>query len=318
LEGHVIKYSTPEYYGTPATELDQVCMKPEGIDLLNTHTIIDFSTSSKFEDTVHFKRCSPTHSLVPTNGAVRVKAEPGPASESMSPARTGQFDDRLWDLPQWQADDKRASTESQQLDPEDVDIKVDNFDESSQSDSSNHFDESDSDDPSRQEASEDALHKVHELRGHEEIQQGYVLSVLSPMKRDMVERIMKQFWIIFNQSWTANVTSHTGHAHGSSTFQAEDAHLASGSLAKGSRSKRKRDDDEDQLPSGDGDKKRRTPKGSSKFRDIKDGLKFACPFNKHDPRMYNIYSHRTCASSDWDSISRVKYAYLFSPITLST
>jgi hypothetical protein len=318
LEGHITKYSTPEYYGTPATEFDQVCMKSEDVDLLNTSIIIDFSTSSKFEDTVRFKTCPPAYPLVPINGAVRVKEEPGPAPESMSPARTGQFEDRLWDLPQWQAGDKQSPMESQQLDLEDVSIKADNFDKSGQSDSSSHFDESDSDDPSRQEVSEDTLHKMHELRGHEEIQQDYVSSVLSPMKRDMVERIMKQFWIIFNQSWTANVTSHTGHAHGSSASQAEGARPANGSLAEGSRSKRKRDDDEDQLPSGDGDKKRRTPKGSSKFRDIKDGLRFACPFNKHDPRMYNIYSHRACASRDWDSISRVKYADLFSPIALST
>lgn len=293
-------------------------MKSEDVDLLNTPAIIDFSTSSTFEDTVHFKRGLPAHPLIPTNGAVRVKAESSPAPESMSPAGTRQFDDRLWDLPQWHTGDKQAPMESQRLDHEDVDIKVYNFDKSGQSDSSSHFDESDSDDASRQEASEDALHKMHERRGHEEIQQGYVLSVLSPMKRDLVERIMKQFWVIFNQSWTANCTSHAGHAHGSSTSQAEDTHAANESLSKGSRLKRKRDDDEDQLPSGDGDKKRRTSKGSSKFRDLKDGLRFACPFNKHDPRMYNIYSHRACASSDWDSISRVKYADLFSLIALST
>jgi hypothetical protein len=34
--------------------------------------------------------------------------------------------------------------------------------------------------------------------------------------------------------------------------------------------------------------------------------RFACPYQKHDPRTYNIRRYRTCASSGWDTLSRVK------------
>jgi len=45
---------------------------------------------------------------------------------------------------------------------------------------------------------------------------------------------------------------------------------------------------------------------SSRGQDDHTRRRFACPYQKHDPRTYNIRRYRTCASSGWDTLPRVK------------
>jgi hypothetical protein len=35
-------------------------------------------------------------------------------------------------------------------------------------------------------------------------------------------------------------------------------------------------------------------------------IELACPFRKHDPRKYTIYSSQVCALSHWGTIARLK------------
>jgi hypothetical protein len=51
---------------------------------------------------------------------------------------------------------------------------------------------------------------------------------------------------------------------------------------------------------------RNTSRLSSRNQDNPSRRRFACPYQKHDPRTYNSYNYHICASSSWDSVSRVK------------
>jgi hypothetical protein len=51
---------------------------------------------------------------------------------------------------------------------------------------------------------------------------------------------------------------------------------------------------------------RDTAQLSSRGQDDHTRRRFACPYQKHDPRTYNIRRYRACASSGWDTLPRVK------------
>jgi hypothetical protein len=130
--------------------------------------------------------------------------------------------------------------------------------------------------------------------------------MLSPMKQALVDRIMEDFWVIFDQGWSANVTKCTGKTPTSSASQgAFQSFVGSSSSSNGSY-KRQRDDggfppDEND----DGTPRRLKPRVTSP-KDRETILKLACPFRKHDPRTYGVQNYRSCALSSWDTVARVK------------
>lgn len=69
--------------------------------------------------------------------------------------------------------------------------------------------------------------------------------------------------------------------------------------------KRKRSEDESENGDGDGDKtKRPNPKADNDKGKGKEGLRFACPYFKHNPMKYQRWG--TCLGPGWEEVRRVK------------
>ena len=139
-----------------------------------------------------------------------------------------------------------------------------------------------------------------------DIQDDHILPILGLMRQALVERIMDEFWIVFNQDWATGITQHSG---GSPTSVDSNDRVTSAEKESfsSSQQKRQRSDKEDS-PDESGNKKPRRqgghgPRPSSRLTDL---ARFACPFRKHDPQKYSIHSHRVCALTSWDTIARVK------------
>jgi hypothetical protein len=133
-----------------------------------------------------------------------------------------------------------------------------------------------------------------------------VADILDPMRMALVDQIMEEFWVIFNQGWSSNFTRHAGNSSGTSRLSnAEDTNHDT-DVRQPSRRKRQREDED--LGDQNGNRNSRPlGKRSSGGKDSEESIKFACLFRKHNPHKYNIYLYRTCALSHWDTIARLKY-----------
>jgi len=122
----------------------------------------------------------------------------------------------------------------------------------------------------------------------------------------LVDRVMEEFWVMFNQGWSFNFTEHANTSSGTSrSSNVSDTNHDTGARQP---SRRKRQREEENPGDQSGDRNSRTPgKRSSGGKDSEESIKFACPFRKHNPRKYNIYSHRTCTLSHWETIARPKH-----------
>jgi hypothetical protein len=151
-------------------------------------------------------------------------------------------------------------------------------------------------------AGEDVCEKLDPDMNSEKI----VADVLDPMRMALVDRVMEEFWVMFNQGWSSNFTQHAGNSSG--TSQSSNAENANHDKDARHLSRRKRQRDDDDPGDQNGDRNSNPPgKRSSGGKNSEESIKFACPFRKHNPRKYNIYSHRTCTLSHWDTIARLKY-----------
>jgi len=136
-------------------------------------------------------------------------------------------------------------------------------------------------------------------------QKSVIWPILDPMRKDLVESLMDEFWIMFDQHWAARMTQCPGSSSPSeeSRDQGTQANKVSSITPQ---QKRQRSEDEDS-PDDDGEKKPRKRGGGiqscSKFDDV---ARFSCPFRKHNPQKYGIHSHRVCALTSWETIARVK------------
>ncbi len=138
--------------------------------------------------------------------------------------------------------------------------------------------------------------------------------VLSPMKQALVDRIMADFLTIINQEWAANLTKCAGETPASSSPPGGNGSLIGESSPRMAHRKRQRDDGEEPPPEDNNGRTPKRPNSQSERTPPKNGVKFACPYRKHDPHRYTIYKHRSCALSHWDTVARVKYE----PLSLST
>ncbi|KAF4627619.1 hypothetical protein G7Y89_g10534 [Cudoniella acicularis] len=136
---------------------------------------------------------------------------------------------------------------------------------------------------------------------------------LDRMKEALVDTIMKEFWVIFNQEWSANVRRHTGASPESTS--PSTSRVKTTPEEHQSRGYRKHDRDGEEEQEQD-DKDGRSPKRqkiAATPKDKTETLAFACPYRKHNPRKYchSIRKWRSCALSPLDNISRVKYHRIF-------
>jgi hypothetical protein len=156
------------------------------------------------------------------------------------------------------------------------------------------------------ESNENSAEDIFEKRDRDVNSEKIVAGVLDPMRMALVDRVMDEFWVMFNQGWSSNFAQHAGNSSGTSRLSNPDETSDVTDSRQPSGRKRQRDDEDPGDESGD--RNSRPPgKRPSGGKDSEESIKFACPFRKHNPRKYNIYSHRTCTLSHWDTIARLKY-----------
>ena len=137
-----------------------------------------------------------------------------------------------------------------------------------------------------------------------------VRPLLTPMKRELVDDIMKEFWIIFNQEWSANVRNCSGTPNsGSSSVSPNNGETGNEPNKDNAGQKRQRHNDEgDEDFDGDGKRDPKHPRIESPPDVSQEKRRFACPYRKHDPRTYchRIRCWRPCALTPLETIARVK------------
>jgi hypothetical protein len=158
---------------------------------------------------------------------------------------------------------------------------------------------------------------VHQLRhGHSgqslaESQAPVIQVILDPMKEEMVGRLMKAFWTIFDQNWpmTVQVCPAAPGRSPSTSKSISSSSLSIASSGGGSKARQDsgREDDENQDQDQDpekGDRGGRTIATSLPNADQPVGV--ACPYRKRNPRKYCVRDWRSCALSPLKTIARVK------------
>jgi hypothetical protein len=139
--------------------------------------------------------------------------------------------------------------------------------------------------------------------------QELLVSSLDPMRQAVVDRVMEEFRMMFNQSWDADFRKCAGASTSPSNVQNGNGNFTSESSSALGPKKRRREDNES--PDDKNGKNSRGPGGPRESAGPNSGFegstRFACPFRKHSTRLYTVYSHPICALSHWETISRVKY-----------
>ncbi|KAK0610070.1 hypothetical protein B0T17DRAFT_125858 [Bombardia bombarda] len=125
------------------------------------------------------------------------------------------------------------------------------------------------------------------------------------------DQVMRRIWLQYNVDWDQMITKCVGNeGHTSrggeypypSRFQKPSS--SQNAPDKGLRpSGRRPTDDEDDEEEEEGS---RLGSSMSKLPSPSSLKKFACPFRKHNPQMFNLRDHEICANRAWSSISRLK------------
>ncbi|KAF4624622.1 hypothetical protein G7Y89_g13549 [Cudoniella acicularis] len=128
---------------------------------------------------------------------------------------------------------------------------------------------------------------------------------LSTAKAQLVDRLMEDFWSIFNQTW-----DHSLRRYGSTPESASNGSSPTPFRKNSSQErngKRAREDEDDENRDGDnGRGSKRPAQLSDPPQAVRNTLRFACPFRKHDPRKYCVRDWARCALTPQPTISRVK------------
>ncbi|KAK1753245.1 hypothetical protein QBC47DRAFT_388062 [Echria macrotheca] len=125
-----------------------------------------------------------------------------------------------------------------------------------------------------------------------------------------VERIMGLLWERYNHDWDALINKCVGEQSNNYSHATEnrgqEQNLAPSNYPTGhslqpnfrrriSDDKEEDDEMEDYRPNSSQSKSSTSPK-----------QRYACPFRKHDPDVYNLQDHHICALRSWESVSRMK------------
>jgi hypothetical protein len=146
---------------------------------------------------------------------------------------------------------------------------------------------------------------------HEEQQLAAAKPLMTMAKQELVDRFMREFWIIFNQNWTAEPQRHGNSSSPSGTTSAYSVDsidsVKTSSSCRGQKLQKRREADENEDGSDTGDQRgRKRPRNWMTKTEIP-GPKFACPYRKHNPRKYCVTGGwRPCALTPLETIARVK------------
>ena len=137
--------------------------------------------------------------------------------------------------------------------------------------------------------------------------QVHVSIIQDQMRQRLVDRVMQEFWLIFDREWSNGFKECAGASpYSGSSGSAKNQTDSAASSSHGPQ-KRLRDDGDGDPPDKCKDNNRGPPQMRHGLTSTSGSdLRYACPFRKHDSQQYSIYSHRVCALSHWETIARVK------------
>lgn len=133
--------------------------------------------------------------------------------------------------------------------------------------------------------------------------------VLSPLKRALVERLMRDFWTIFSQEWSKSIRKCAGTPSAPPSASTSQASPSGPRLTQNTNTaKKRRIDNTEDTPEDGGEDPKRYKRNNTPLADPEDSLKFVCPYRKHDPRKYNHLARdwRSCALTSFSSVARIK------------
>lgn len=130
-------------------------------------------------------------------------------------------------------------------------------------------------------------------------------------RRILIQSLIRKCWNIFAQGEIEDTTEHSGNTIEESRFPTgEGTTYDSKTTGPQSRKRRRNQGSGSERGADDGDGDQSKPPSSkrpSPDNQPEYDVRFACPFRKHNPRKYSIFSpHRSCTVSGWKTISRVK------------
>jgi hypothetical protein len=142
--------------------------------------------------------------------------------------------------------------------------------------------------------------------------------ILDRERRSLVYRVMEEFWVIFGNTLVADSESPVGSdsvvdgdqvpSNGSDDqrMTRSSSSFTGDQFTSNGEQKRKRDEQEEN--DNNNNQRKQNPLERPIFPSAgAHRVRFACPFRKHNPRAYNMYTHRSCALSGWTTIARIKY-----------
>jgi hypothetical protein len=151
----------------------------------------------------------------------------------------------------------------------------------------------------------DLLDPRHIDIGEAENNESFASGQMTSTKAQLVDRLMEDFWPIFNQRWRPGLR-HRGTTPDSSSSSSNSTPPRRG-LSKGKGVKRFRGDGDEEDPGEESRKGAKRRFESSEPLDATDNTSpFACPFRKHNPRKYCIRNWARCALTAQSTVARVK------------
>ncbi|KAG4439405.1 hypothetical protein IFR05_005098 [Cadophora sp. M221] len=134
-------------------------------------------------------------------------------------------------------------------------------------------------------------------------------AVLDSRRQVLVEKIMDEFWQIWDSDWSPGTTQCASQSPSSNGDVGAPQPIALWSAAGTARQhkRQRRDSNEhDENDANDDDFPRRPTKRKLLSGKPSSGKKFSCPFRKYNPEKYSINDYHTCALTGQDTISRLK------------
>jgi hypothetical protein len=134
------------------------------------------------------------------------------------------------------------------------------------------------------------------------------------MQLQVVERLMADFWNIFNDRWSVGIRQHGSATDGSNqstestASTTSESQSSSWSSSRACGGKRSRSNDREVDETGDRPGRRRKQHGKlPAVQEIEDvERQFACPFRKRDPWKYSVQEWPRCALKPQKTIARLK------------
>lgn len=137
-----------------------------------------------------------------------------------------------------------------------------------------------------------------------------VQAIMDRVKVELVNRLMNDFWVIFNQDWATGIRQCSSGSNSGSNFVSV-ASLSPSFNENGSKHSRERMDSQPPVEDKDSRASKRPRTMISPSRNMNEKPKFACPYRKHNPRKYNVRNWSPCALTPHKTVARVKFVFQF-------